>query len=201
MNKGKIKLLIATSNKGKFSEITDKLKDLNFEFVGLNDFSDVGEADETAMTFEGNAIIKAVTFGERTNCLTLADDSGLEVDALLGRPGILSARYAEGSDEDRYRKVLEEMKDVPDEKRTARFKCVVAIYNPTNQEIKTFEGKLEGEIFRSPIGNNGFGYDPIFYVPEIGKTLGAISVGEKNEIDHRGKALEKTKKILSEINF
>jgi len=193
------KILIATRNKGKFPEIVEKIKDLPFEFLNLNDFDNAGDVEETAMTFEGNAIIKAMTYGIRANCLVLADDSGLEIDALNGKPGVMSARYVEGTDEDRYLKVLEEMKDVSDEKRTARFKCVIAIYNPENQEIKTFEGKVEGVILREPRGDKGFGYDPIFYVPEIGKTLAEIEVGHKNSVDHRGRALENAKPFLRQL--
>ncbi|HAT74050.1 MAG TPA: non-canonical purine NTP pyrophosphatase, RdgB/HAM1 family [Candidatus Moranbacteria bacterium] len=196
----KQKLLIATRNKGKFPEIMEKLKDLPLEFFSLNDFdkSDfkIEEVEETAMTFKGNAIIKAVAYGAKLNMLTLADDSGLEIDALSGRPGIFSARYVEGSDQDRYEKILEEMKDVPEEKRTARFKCVIAIYNPKNQDISTFEGKIEGVILQKPKGTSGFGYDPIFFVPEIGETLAEIEIGSKNEIDHRGRALEKFKEAF-----
>lgn len=194
----KRELLIATKNKGKFPEIIEKLRDLPFEFVSLNEY-DLEEPKETAMTFEGNAIIKAVTYGVRLNCLTLADDSGLEIDALSGRPGIMSARYVQGTDKDRYEKVLEEMKDVPDEKRTARFKCVVAIYDPQDQRIETCEGAVEGRILKEPRGENGFGYDPIFFVPEIGKSTAEISVSEKNAIDHRGRALDKMKKILASL--
>jgi XTP/dITP diphosphohydrolase len=200
MTREKRKLLIATRNKGKFPEIIEKLKGLDFEFVSLNDFNNAGDVEETAMTFEGNAIIKAVIFGLRTGCLTLADDSGLEVDALSGRPGVMSARYAEGSDEDRYKKIIEEMENVSDEERTARFKCVVAIYDPENQRIETFEGKVEGVILYEPKGRKGFGYDPIFYVPEIKKTLAEINVGEKNKVDHRGRALERAKKILMNMS-
>lgn len=193
------KFLIATRNQGKLPEITEKIKDLPFEFLSLNDFDNAQDVKETAMTFEGNAIIKAFVYGTRTNCLVLADDSGLEIDTLDGKPGVLSARYAEGTDEDRYRKVLEEMKDVPDEERTARFKCVIAVYNPENQEVRTFEGKVEGVILREPKGDKGFGYDPIFYVPEIRKTLAEIELNDKNLIDHRGRALEKSKPYLKEI--
>lgn len=202
----KQRILIATRNKGKFPEIMEKLKDLPLEFFSLNDFdksdSKIKEVEETAMTFEGNAIIKAVVYGTRLNMLTLADDSGLEIDALGGQPGIFSARYVEGSDKDRYEKILEEMRDVPEEKRTARFKCVIAIYNPKNQNILTFEGRIEGIILQNPKGNYGFGYDPIFFVPEIGKTLAEIEIGDKNKIDHRGRALEKFKEaFLKNDNF
>jgi XTP/dITP diphosphohydrolase len=195
----KRKLLIATKNKGKFPEIIEKLNGLDFDFVSLNDFESVEEVEETAMTFEGNAIIKAVAYGSKTNCLTLADDSGLEIDALSGRPGVMSARYVEGSDEDRYKRILEEMKEVPDEEHTARFKCAIAIYDPKNQSTITFEGKVDGIILREPKGEQGFGYDPIFYIPEIGKTFAEISIDEKIKIDHRGRALEKAKKVLMEM--
>ena len=193
------KLLIATRSKGKFPEITFALQGLPFEFLNLRDLSNAPEnleVEEPAMTFEGNAIIKAMSLGHKTGLLTLADDSGLEVDALGGQPGVLTARYASGTDQDRYQKLLDELKDVPDEKRTARFRCVVAIFDPESDKIRTCEGVYEGRIAREPKGENGFGYDPIFFNTELNKTNAEMTLEEKNGVSHRGKALRAAKKLL-----
>jgi len=194
----KRKLLIATRNKGKFPEFVSLLEGVNFELLNLNDVGIPREfdIDESASTFEGNAILKAMIYGRKTNLLTIADDSGLEVDALDGRPGVLSARYAPGSDVDRYRKLLAELKEVPEEKRTARFKAVIAIYDPENDRVRTCEGVSEGRIAFEPKGENGFGYDPVFIVPKFGKTEAEITLEEKNSISHRGKALRLAREIL-----
>lgn len=193
------KLLIATRSKGKFPEIISELNGLPFEFVNLSNIPELSpnfEVEEPAFTFEGNAIIKAMTIGRKTNLLTLAEDAGLEVDALNGRPGVYTARYAPGTDEDRYRKLLEELQDTPKEKRTARFKAVIAIYDPNNNKVRTCEGIYEGKITFKPEGNNGFGYDPIFYNVAMNKTNAEMTVEEKNSVSHRGQALRKAKKIL-----
>lgn len=193
------KLLIATRSRGKFPEIVSELNGLPFEFVSLNDVSEVPsnfEVEETESTLEGNAVLKATTFGKKAGLLTLAEDTGLEVDALGGRPGVYTARYTPGTDEDRYRKLLNELKDVSEEKRTARFRTVVAIYNPKNDTTKICKGIYEGRIAVEPKGSNGFGYDPIFYNVELGKTNAEITREEKNKVSHRGKALRKAKDIL-----
>jgi XTP/dITP diphosphohydrolase len=193
------KLLIATSSKGKFPEIVAELKGLDFEFLSLRDITSLPanfEVEEPAMTFEGNAIIKAITLGKKTGLLTLADDSGLEVDALDGRPGVFSARYVKGTDEDRYRKLLDELKNVPKEKRTANFRTVVAIYDPENDKIRTCEAIYKGEINFEPKGNNGFGFDPIFFNSTLNKTNAEMTLDEKNTISHRGQALRKAKEVL-----
>lgn len=199
------KLLIATRSKGKFPEIVAKLAGVPFDIVNLNEFYGLGfakdlEVEEPAMTFEGNAIIKAMTYGKRCGCLTLADDSGLEVDALGGMPGVYTARYAPGTDEDRYRKLLDELKDVPQAERTARFRCFIAIYDPETDKVRTCDGRVEGVIGFEPIGEDGFGYDPVFFVPEIGKTHAQLTMEEKGLVSHRGRALEKAKALLLE-NF
>ena len=201
MIKSQKKILIATRSKGKFPEIVSKLKGLPFEFLNLNDVGNLPqdyEVDEPAMTFEGNAIIKAMTFGKKTGFIVLTDDSGLEVDALDGRPGVYSARYVSGTDEDRNRELLKELKDVPDHKRGAQFRCVIALYDPQNEKIRTCDGVCRGRIVREPKGENGFGYDPIFYSEELGKTTAEINLEEKNSISHRGKALEKAYRILED---
>lgn len=196
------KLIICTRSKGKFPEIVKKFRGLPFDFLNLNDIEEISkdfEVDETEKTFKGNAILKAKTFGEMTGILTLADDSGLEVDALGGRPGVYSARYAPGTDKDRYEKLLKELEGVPDEKRTARFKCVVAIYDPKTKIVKACQGTCEGKITFSPRGSFGFGYDPVFLNPSLGKTNAELTAEEKNKISHRGKALEKARKLLREF--
>ncbi|MEK7155390.1 MAG: RdgB/HAM1 family non-canonical purine NTP pyrophosphatase [Patescibacteria group bacterium] len=193
------KLLIATRSRGKFPEIIAELKDLPFEFLNLNTVTELPsnfEVEESALTFEGNAIIKAMTLGKKTRLLTLAEDSGLQVDALGGRPGVYSARYAPGTDADRNTKLLGELKGVSEEKRAARFRVVVAIYNPENDKIRTCEGVYEGRITLEPKGNNGFGYDPIFYDEQFGKTYAELTIEEKNTVSHRGQALRKAKAIL-----
>lgn len=193
------KLLIATRNKGKFPEITAKLVGLSFEFLNLSDIADLPkdfEVDEPAMTFEGNAIAKAMVIGMKTGLTTLADDSGLEVDALGGKPGVFSARYAPGTDEDRCKKLLHEMEVVPDGERGAQFHSVIAIYNPMQDKLRTCEGIVRGKIAREPRGANGFGYDPIFFILELGKTTAELSIEEKNKISHRGKALEHARELL-----
>jgi XTP/dITP diphosphohydrolase len=149
------------------------------------------------MTFEGNAIIKAMTVGKKTGFLTLAEDSGLEVDALGGRPGVYSARYAPGTDKDRYTKLLQELKDVPNEKRRARFTTVVAIYDPISDKVRTCTGAYEGTITFEPVGENGFGYDPVFFSTELQKTGAQMTLEEKNAVSHRGKAVRKAKEILA----
>jgi len=193
------KLLIATRNKDKLPEIMVELHGLPFEFVSLNDIPELSkdyEADEQAETFEGNAIIKARTFGKKTRLVTLADDSGLCVDALDGRPGVYSARYATGSAEDRNRKLLGELKGIPKDKRTARYVAVVAIYDPETDKVRTCEGTCEGIITTQPVGNGGFAYDPIFFSTDLNKTTAQMTLEEKNKVSHRGRALRKAKKIL-----
>lgn len=196
------KLLIATRSKGKFPEIVLGLKGLPFKFVNLNDVPDLPsnfEVEEPAQTFEGNAIIKAITLATKTGLLTLAEDAGLEVEVLGGRPGVLSARYFPGTDEDRYIKLLDEMRNIPEGKRNASFRAVIAICDPDNFKIRTCEGIYQGQIIFEPKGVNGFGYDPIFYNRELGKTNAEMTLIEKNAVSHRGKALVKAKDILREF--
>ncbi|MFA6171838.1 MAG: RdgB/HAM1 family non-canonical purine NTP pyrophosphatase [Patescibacteria group bacterium] len=196
----KRKLLIASKNKGKVEEIKYKLKDLPFELLALDEISGepVKEVEENAMSFEGNAIIKAMIFGNRFGCLTLGDDSGLAIDALGGRPGIHTSRYQGSSSEHKYLNILDEMENVPDGKRNARFIGAIAIYDPAAEIIHTCQDELTGLIAQEPKGDFGFGYDPIMYLPELGKTVAELTIDEKSAIDHRGKALEKAKKILLE---
>lgn len=190
-------LLIASNNTGKIKEIKEILRGIPFEIKSLIDIRFDMDVEETGKTFAENAILKAKTIGEKTGLLTLADDSGLEVDALGGKPGIYSARYIEGTDLDRINKLLNELKGTPKEKRTARFKAVIALYDPQTKNIQTFEGVSEGCITEKPIGANGFGYDPVFFNVDLGKTNGDVTLEEKNRVSHRARALLKVKNYLT----
>jgi len=225
------KLVIATKNPGKAREVTEILEGMPYEIVSLADYPDAPDVEETGPTFAENAAIKARAYADFTGELTLADDSGLEVDALDGAPGVFSSRFAP-TDAERISKLLDLMKDVPDDKRAARFRCAVAIAEPSaalvalgdgpghhvpDHHLKpvgpgyaegvgpgyvipapliTCEGKIEGVIARFPKGDNGFGYDPVFYVPELGKHFAELTADEKNAISHRGKALREARKAL-----
>ena len=194
------KLLIATHNKGKVREYKKLLSDLPLEITYLDELGITEEVEETGSTFEENARIKATEYARMTGLLTWADDSGLEVDALGGRPGVHSARYGGpgASDEEKYRRLLAEMEGVPEGSRTARFRSVVAIATPSGR-VWTTAGKCEGVIARHPRGKFGFGYDPIFYLPWLGKTMAELPPEKKNEISHRGEASRKAKKLLRDL--
>lgn len=189
-------LLIATNNLGKIREFLEILKSIPFELKILRDISFSEDIQETGKTFEENAVLKAKTIGEKTGLLTLAEDSGLAVDAMGGKPGVYSARFVKGTDEDRVNKVLVELKGVQKDKRTARFNAVVAIYDPNTKSIQTFDGVSKGYIIEKPIGTNGFGYDPIFFNLELNKTNAQASIAEKNKVSHRFRALIKAKEYL-----
>ena len=193
------KLVIATGNPGKLSEIEEVFKDLPFEFLSLKELGLEISIEEDQDTFEGNAIKKAVEVMKYTGEITLADDSGLEVDVLGGRPGVFSARFAgaEATDEQNNKKLLQLMANIPEEKRTARFRCVIAVAFP-NGQILTSEGICEGRIGYFPKGTNGFGYDPLFIVDKYNKTFAELDQHEKNQISHRGVALRKMRKQLEE---
>jgi XTP/dITP diphosphohydrolase len=192
-----IKLLICTHNENKINEIKGTLLDLNIEVVTLKDLNDETEVIEDGLTFQENAYIKASYFGHKHQLLSLSDDSGLEVEHLNGGPGVYSARFA-GNDLENIKKLLYTLTNV--QNRNAQFKTVLALYNPNTNEVKYFEGTLKGKITEQLIGRNGFGYDPVFYVPEIGKTLAELTKEEKLKVSHRGKALEKLKEAFNE-NF
>lgn len=179
-------------------EIRHALEGLPFHIIDINDVPELAgfEPEETGATFEENATLKAKEYGTRAKILTLADDSGVEVDALNGEPGVKSARYAPGTDADRNAKLLGAIQSVPDEKRTARFKVVIAIYDPATSTTKTCEGIATGRITREPRGSRPFGYDPIFLYDEAGKTGGEMTVEEKHGYSHRGKALVKARELL-----
>lgn len=188
------KLVVATKNKNKAKEVAEILEGMPYMVVPLSDYPDAPDVEETGSTFMENAILKARAYAEFTGELTLADDSGLEVDALEGAPGVMSARFAPTTKE-RNQKLLGLMKDVLDDRRTARFRCAIAIAEPGG-DVKTMEGKIEGVIAHEAKGTNGFGYDPIFYIPGLGKHFAELSSEEKNAISHRGRALAEAKKLL-----
>jgi XTP/dITP diphosphohydrolase len=191
------KLLLATNNEGKVREYKSMLRDLPFALVSLAELGIKTEVDEIGGSLEENARLKAVAFARESQLLTLADDSGLEVDALGGEPGRLSARYAgEGaSDRDRVNYLLSRLKDVPEEKRSARFRCVIAIATPDGK-VELCSGECRGFITTAPRGNFGFGYDPIFYLPGLGKTMAELTLEEKNRVSHRGRAAREASKLL-----
>lgn len=198
------RLVVATKNPGKAREMAEALAGIPYDIVSLADYPDAPDVEETGSTFAENAILKALAYAEFTGELTLADDSGLEVDALNGAPGVYSSRFAP-TDAERNARLLDMIKDVPDERRTARFRCVIAIAAPPrrggNKEgVQTCEGTIEGIIAREPKGTNGFGYDPIFYVPALGKHMAELTPSEKNAISHRGKALAEAKEILQRVS-
>jgi len=184
------RVLIATRNKGKLREYAHLLSDLAVEWVTLDDLAIAEDVAETGATFEENARLKAATYARLSGLLTLADDSGLEVDALGGAPGVYSARYAGpgASDEDRYRLLLHHLSGIPEDRRTARFKCVAAVCTPAG-DMHTAEGVCEGRITHTPSGDHGFGYDPVFLVLERGVTMAQLPPEEKNRISHRARAL------------
>ncbi|MGM9926608.1 MAG: XTP/dITP diphosphatase [Bacillus sp. (in: firmicutes)] len=193
-------LIIATGNKGKAKEFETLFSPLGYNVLTLRDLEGAIEVEETGSTFEENAVLKAETLCKQFNTMVIADDSGLIIDALDGRPGIYSARYAgeEKNDEANMDKVLEELKDVPEEKRTARFYCALAVARP-NQETVTFSGTVEGRIATARQGEYGFGYDPIFYVPSLQKMMAQLEPQEKNAISHRANALRNLKEKLHQL--
>lgn len=197
-----IDLLVATTNSGKFAEFETFLKGLPVHIISLNDLKDPPKVAEDGKTFEENALKKARTLAEWSGYDTLADDSGLEVDALNGAPGIHSARFsgAQGDDNANNSKLLEALRNVPEEKRNARFVCVLALCPPRSRggEDRTVRGICEGFIASAAKGKNGFGYDPLFFLPSLGKTFGEIDQQTKITVSHRAKALKKLVEILSE---
>lgn len=194
-----LKIVLATKNRGKAKEIRRILEGLAVEVTTLSQLPPFEMPPEEGETFGENALIKARFVAEKTGCAVLADDSGLVVDYLGGRPGVYSSRYAGdgASDEDNWRKLLNELEGVGTEDRTARFVCVLAYVEPGGVEA-TFEGVLEGKIAAAPSGVGGFGYDPVFFLPDRGKTIAELIPDEKNRISHRARALGKFKRWLSE---
>jgi XTP/dITP diphosphohydrolase len=202
-------ILVATTNPGKLEELTALLEQVGrgIEWLDLKDFPGISQVVEDGETFADNARKKAIAYAQATGLWTIADDSGLVIDALNGAPGVYSARYAADEcspsnrktmDTANWKKVLRQLKDVPDEKRTARFVCHLCLASPQEILIEA-TGTIEGVINHRPVGENGFGYDPIFYIPSIHKTAAQLENHEKNEISHRGTAIRQFKLPLENL--
>jgi len=190
-------LLIATNNRGKLREYRSLLRGIPFDIVTLADRGITSEVAEIGKSFEENATLKATTFAAISGLLSLADDSGLEVDALGGGPGSLSHRYAgeNASDADRISFLLSRLKAAPEKLWTAQFRCVIAIAEP-NGRVELCTGTCPAVIIPEPRGANGFGYDPVFYLPELGKTMAELTLEQKNRVSHRARAAEKAREKL-----
>lgn len=195
-----MKLVLATKNENKVKEMAQFLAPHDIEVVSLNEFPDLPEIEEGGKTFKDNAVIKATEACMFTGTMALADDSGLEVDCLDGLPGIYSARFAgeDKNDGENNKKLLELMAGTPAEQRTARFKCAMAVAT-TEGFVYSTEGVCEGVIAEAPRGEGGFGYDPLFYLPEYGKTFAELDLETKNKISHRARALAGVLDIIAEI--
>lgn len=192
-----IKIIFATGNQGKMREIKQIMADMDVEVVSMKDAGIFVDIEENGATFEENALIKARVIANEANAIVLADDSGLEIDYLDKAPGVLSARYM-GEDtpyEVKNAHILDLLKEVQGKERSARFVCAIAAVFPDGREFTTY-ATIEGEIAHKSAGENGFGYDPIFFVPEFGKTTAELTAEEKNKISHRGKALTMMKEII-----
>lgn len=192
-----MKIVFASGNEGKVKEIKSMLSGTEVELVSLNNYTDVPEIVEDGHSFQENALKKARIISEFTGESALADDSGLIVDVLNGEPGIYSARYAglKATDEENNAKLLAELKHIPADKRTAFFQCVLVLYRK-NGNFDSFEGKWQGQIIDESRGSNGFGYDPIFWVPELKMTAAELPADIKNKVSHRGQAFAKLKSSL-----
>ncbi|HOI75767.1 MAG TPA: XTP/dITP diphosphatase [Syntrophales bacterium] len=190
-------VVFASRNRGKIREIRALLEDLPIVLRSLDDFPDAPEVEEDGDTFLENALKKALAIARYTGCAAMADDSGLTVDALGGAPGVHSARYAgEGADDGRnIEKLLREMQDIPEKERGAAFRCVLVLCEPDGS-CESFEGAWEGRIAEKPDGDGGFGYDPVFYLPGLGKTVARLSLEEKNRLSHRARAMERLREAL-----
>ena len=195
-------LLLATNNKAKVREYKSLLQGIPYEIVTLAEQGITTEVDEVGGSLEENARLKATALAAESRLLSLADDSGLEVDALGGEPGPLSARYAgEGaSDVERINYLLARLEDVPQEERTARFRCVIAIARP-DKTVELCSGECRGFITLEPRGDQGFGYDPVFYLPELGRTMAELPLEIKNRVSHRGQAARKARELLEKLNL
>lgn len=190
-------LVVATRNKGKLEEIREFLKELPVRLLSLNDVGFHQEIAEDGATFKENAVKKAATVAKATGKLTIADDSGLEVDALQRQPGVFSARFAgpKATDHENNLKLLQLMKNIPEPRRTATFRCVIALASPDGV-IGAVEGSCDGAIGLAEVGSNGFGYDPLFIRSEYNKTFAQLDCSVKNRVSHRAKALEKLSLLL-----
>jgi XTP/dITP diphosphohydrolase len=194
-----VKLLFATRNRGKLRELHELLALPGVELFSLDDRPDVPELEEKGETFAENAASKAQAAARATSMIALADDSGLEVDALGGEPGVRSARYAGpgASDADRIQLLLRKLAEVPAGQRSARFRCVVALCDPARpDDVELRQGSCEGEILFSPRGSGGFGYDPVFLSRELGQTFAEAPADAKNQVSHRGRAMQQMAELI-----
>jgi len=197
-----VKIILATQNQGKVRELRGLLADEEIEVLSLLDIPDWEDVEENGVTFAENAALKAGEAVRRTGLISLADDSGLEVDALDGAPGVYSARYAgEPKDDERNTdKLLHLLETIPENKRTARFRCALVMATPFGEDYLT-EGVVEGRILTKRRGSDGFGYDPVFYLPEFAQTMAELTLAEKNKLSHRAQAFRKVIPILQALNF
>jgi XTP/dITP diphosphohydrolase len=195
------KLLVATHNQGKLANFADMLGDLAIKWLSLDDAGVLRDVEETGRTFRENSVLKARAYARETGLLTLADDSGLEVDALGGAPGVYTARYGGVglTAVQRYQKLLDDIKNVPNPQRSARFRCVIVLANPDGMILGESEGVCEGRIAQSPVGENGFGYDPVFYLPQFHQTMAQLPAAQKHQISHRGRAVQAIVPRLREL--
>ena len=195
-----MKVILASQNQHKLVELSAILSQLGFEIALESEYGLHVDVDETGTTFEENSLLKAEAVMKASGMPVLADDSGLMVDALDGAPGVYSARYGhKSSDAERIAYLLENLKDVPAERRTAKFVCVITCLWPDGRRIVA-RGECPGQILFAPKGTGGFGYDPIFFVPEFHCSTAELTMEQKNEVSHRGKALRAMKEVLKEVN-
>ena len=194
------RLLLATNNRHKIAELRPLLSDLGIEVVSPAEIGVSLDVEENGATYADNAALKARAFARASGFVTLADDSGLEVDALGGQPGVYSSRYAgPGSDDaQRCALLLARLRDIPAERRAARFVCVIAIADPSG-EVRLVEGECRGEIATEPRGSRGFGYDPVFFLPERGRTMAELPASTKNRISHRARAARRARAMLGQM--
>ena len=195
-----MEILVATRNRGKVREIRKALRGMGFRVRSLHDFEDVPDVEEDGRTFGENALKKARFYSKCLNLLTVSDDSGLVVDSLNGRPGIYSARFAgeKATDQENNQKLVTLMKNVPASRRDARFRCAIAIVSPRGEEV-VVEGECRGKIGFKEVGKKGFGYDPLFILPQLKKTVAQLTLEEKNRVSHRGNALRKLKRVIGKF--
>ena len=201
-----VKILLATANAGKVREFRDMLGDARFEWSCLADHADAPAVEETGRTFRENACLKASFYASHYHTWALADDSGLEVDALSGSPGVTSARWAQmhqagKGDAANNELLLRQLDEVPDAQRTARFVCVLALADQDGRIILTAADTVEGRIARDPAGANGFGYDPLFLIEELGVTTAQLDPPRKHAISHRGKALRRLRELMQRVQL
>lgn len=191
-------ILLASTNIHKLEEYRAIFTAIPFRLLSLRDLQLTMDVEETGTTFAENAQLKALAYAKASGILSLADDSGLEIDALNGAPGVYSARFAGRgtSYEERFRIILTQLEGLPMQQRTARFRCAITIAEPSGYS-QTVEGTIEGQIADAPRGNNGFGYDPIFYLPALAKTMAELTSEQKNRISHRGQAAQQAVAVLN----